>query len=98
MRASRRTASRRTGVGKGEFTKPVAEFGECVECAPALSVGKGNLDARWKEGAWLGIKVGSGELLIGTNDGVARARDFRKKPENGDRWNKEDFDKFRGAP
>ncbi len=33
-----------------EFTKPVAEFGECVTYAPALSVGQDKFDARWKEG------------------------------------------------
>ncbi len=29
-----------------EFTKPGAEFGECVVCALALSVGKGKFDVR----------------------------------------------------
>ncbi len=35
-----------------EFTKPVAEFGECV-CVlrpPATVLGKDNFDAKWKEG------------------------------------------------
>ena len=58
--------------------------------APALSVGKDKFDVRWKEGVWLGIKAESGESSIGTGEGV--------KPENGGRWDKEDFDKFRGAP
>ena len=31
-----------------EFTKPVAEFGECVAYATALSVGKDKFDVRWK--------------------------------------------------
>ncbi len=33
-----------------EFTKPVAEFGECVLRAPAMSAGKDTCDVRWKEG------------------------------------------------
>ncbi len=31
-----------------KFTKPVAEFGECITHAPALSVGKDKFDARWR--------------------------------------------------
>ena len=27
-----------------------------------------------------------------------KARDFRRKPENGGRWNVQDFDKFVGVP
>ncbi len=65
--------------------------------APALSVGEDKFGARWKEGAWLGIKAESGESLIGASEGVVGARDFRRKPENGGRWSKEDFEKFRGV-
>ncbi len=43
-----------------EFTKPVAEFGECVLYAPAASPRKDKFDARWKEGVWLGVRVESG--------------------------------------
>ncbi len=32
-----------------EFTKPTAEFGECIAHAPALSVGEDKFDVRWKE-------------------------------------------------
>ncbi len=74
-----------------EFTKPVAEFGELATYARALSVGKDKFGARWREGAWLGIKAESGESVIGTSDGVAKAKDFRRKPENGGRWYREDF-------
>jgi hypothetical protein len=81
-----------------EFAKPVAEFGDCVACAPALSVGKNKLDVRWKEGICLDIKAGSGESLIGASEGVAKARDFRRKAKKGGHRNKEDFDKFRGVP
>ena len=40
----------------------------------------------------------SGESLIGTNEGVVKARDFRRKAENGGRWSVVDFDKFVGVP
>ena len=39
-----------------------------------------------------------GESLIGAESGVVKARDFRRKPENGARWSTEDFDKFVGTP
>jgi hypothetical protein len=51
-----------------------------------------------KEGVWLGIKSESGESLIGTGEGVAKAMDFRRKPENGGLWSAKEFDKLRGAP
>ena len=40
----------------------------------------------------------SGESLIGTDDGVVKARDFRRKAENGGRWSVAEFDKFVGVP
>ncbi len=81
-----------------EFTKPVAGFGECVARTLPLHVGEDKFDVGWKEGVWLGIKSQSGESLTGTGEGVAKAKDFRRKPENGGQWNKEVFDVLRGAP
>jgi hypothetical protein len=81
-----------------EFTKPVAEFGECVLYAPADSAGKDKFDVRWREGVWLGVRMESGESLIGTDGGVVKARDFRRKAENGGRWSVAEFDKFVGFP
>ncbi len=46
-----------------EFNKPVAEFGQCVHYAPAFSAGRYKFDARWVDGVWLGIKLGSGESI-----------------------------------
>ncbi len=36
--------------------------------------------------------------MIGTSDRVAKAREFRREPEKGGRWSKEDVDKFIGVP
>ncbi len=44
----------------------------------------------------MGIIVESGESLIGTAEGAVRARDLRRKPEDGGRLNVEEFDKFKG--
>ncbi len=57
-----------------------------------MSAGKDKLDV------WLGVRLESGEPLIGTSEGVAKARDFSRKPENGGRWGAQVFDKFVGAP
>ncbi len=55
-----------------EFTRLVAEFGECVWYAPALSAGRDKFDARWREGVWLEVKLESGESIIGTSEGVVK--------------------------
>ncbi len=68
-----------------EFTRPVAEFGESVMYLAAASVGKDKFDVRWEDGVWLGIKMESGESIVGTANGVAKASDFRRKPEEGGR-------------
>ncbi len=91
------TVSVHIGDGRGETTKPVAEFGECVLYAPAASAGKDKFDTRWDEGVWLGIRMESRESFIGANEGVVKARDFRRKAENGGRWSVADFDKIAGA-
>jgi hypothetical protein len=80
-----------------DFTKPVAEFGECVLYAPAASAGKDNFDTRWREGGWLGVRPESGESLIGTEEGVVRARFIRRKSEHGGRWSVADCDKVVGV-
>ncbi len=50
-----------------------------------MSAGKDKFDARWNEGVRLGSRVESGESLIGTGEGFAKARDFKIKAENGGR-------------
>ncbi len=40
----------------------------------------------------------SGNSLIGAGEGVVKAKDFMRKPENGGRWKAEDFDKFVDSP
>ncbi len=69
-----------------EISRPVAEFGERMMYPPAASTGKNKFDVRWMGGVWLGIKLESEELIIGKVDGEAKARDFRKKLEEGGRW------------
>ncbi len=63
-----------------------------------MSAGKDKFDARWKQGAWLGFRVESGESVIGTSERDVKARDFRRKAEGGGRWIIADFDKFVVVP
>ena len=46
----------------------------------------------------MGVKLESGESIVGTSEGVVEAGDFRRRPENGGRWSAEEFDKFVGVP
>ena len=46
----------------------------------------------------IGYRGGEWRVVDRDSEGDAKARDFRRKPEDGGRWGKEDFDKFRGAP
>ena len=81
-----------------EFNRPEAQLGECVMYLPAGSAGKNKSDVRWMEGVWLGITLESGESIIGTANGVVKARDFRRKPEEGGRWSSDGTDEFNAVP
>ncbi len=76
----------------------MATDGECVMYLPAGSAVKNRFDVTWMDGAWLGIKLESGESIIGTANGVVKARDFKRKPEEGGRWSNDGIDGFKGAP
>ena len=69
------------------FNKKIAEFGENVCYLKKKSVGKDKFNSRWEEGIYLGVICDSGETIVGTNPGVVKARDFRRKTIYGDRWN-----------
>ena len=77
---------------------PVAELGENVLYLQANSAGKHKFDVRWHEGIWLGIRDESGESVVGTPEGVVKAKDFRRKRDHDERWNVSRFDVFRGVP
>ena len=62
--------------------KELVEFGECVHWMPQTGEGGhgGNIDARWQDGVWLGIRMESDEVLIGTPTGIFTARSIQRKP------------------
>ena len=60
--------------------KELVEFGEQVHYLPLDSGDGGKIDAEWSEGTWLGIKIDSDEVLIGTTNGVSRLEASRESP------------------
>ena len=60
------------------FTKEVVEFGEFLHYLKLNSKGQDKYLSRWGRGVWLGILERSGEVLIGTADGIVKARTVRR--------------------
>ncbi len=94
--ADGKTAHRR--LRGRDFRRDVADFGECVMYLRPETVGKDKAESRWEEGAWLGVRDESGEIIIGTNKGVIKARTFKRYGRDEDRWCVEKFEAFRGVP
>ena len=61
-------------------------------------VGKEKADDRFGEGIYLGITTRSEEYIIGTKDGVLRARSIKRKGNREEQWNVEQFKELRGTP
>ena len=81
-----------------EFAKSVTEFGECVWYLRNKTSRKGKLESNWESGVFLGIREESNEILVGTPQGVVKARTFRRKGSDEDRWNKEEILAVKGLP
>ena len=56
------------------------------------------MQPRWETGVWLGIRDESGDVIIGTGKGVLKARAFRRKVINSERWDFETFSAIQGTP
>ncbi len=80
------------------FRRDVTEFGESVLYIRAESVGKDKYNSRWGEGLLLGVREGSGEVIVGTKEGVIKARAFRKRGSEGERWSRDDVKGVGGIP
>ena len=42
----------------------------------------------WEKGMWLGIRDEKAEIIIGTDSGAIKARDFKRIADKTERWNK----------
>ena len=81
-----------------DFNRVVCEFGECVIALKLDSKGKEKSKVRWVQAVFLGIREESGEIIVGTPDGIIKARDFKRHASNEERWNIEKFNAFKGVP
>ena len=80
------------------FRRPIAEFGECILYLKAKSLGRDKFQCRWAEGVFYGIRDQTSEIIVGTPEGTIRARDFRRRGSQAERWNITFFNRCKGAP
>eukprot|EP00971_Amphidinium_carterae_P306043 6082200-Amphidinium_carterae.1 len=56
------------------------------------------MSAKWAKGVYLGLRLGSSEVFVATEDGaVTRARAFKRRPIS-ERFDRESVEKIRGTP
>ena len=53
---------------------------------------------RWLEAIFLGLREEAGELIVGSPEGVIKARDFKRHSSHAERWDLEKFNRFKGVP
>ena len=65
-----------------KFGKEMYQIGSCLHYMPLVSKSSklNKLQVRWQDGVFLGIKETTGEYLVGTSDGVVKARSLKEKP------------------
>ena len=80
------------------FAREVAEFGEQVLYLRAGSRGIDKFNTRWEDGVWLGVRDETGEIIIGTDQGVIKARDFKRRGSDQERWSAEAVLGIKGVP
>ena len=64
----------------------LVEFGERMFCQPLKHLDMGKAEARWMPGVFLGIKLGSGEKVVATENGIIKMRSIKRRLES-ERWN-----------
>ena len=74
------------------------EFGEGVHWKRRREGGPlGKLTCMWGDGIFLGVKGGTGEIIVGDEKGVWVTRTVRRKPLD-ERWSRENIGKVGGGP
>ena len=82
------------------FTQSMCEFGECLHALSYKQSGvkhKHKLQSRWYDGVFVGFYGQTNEFLIGTPDGIRRARTVKRKPIP-ERWDIAQLNAFKGLP
>ena len=59
---------------------------------------KNKMKSRWASGIWLGIRDESGEVIIGTDEGVIKCRTVRRKGTKEERWASGQVENMKGTP
>ena len=79
------------------YRRQLVEFGKRVHFMPIRPGGarQAKLDLKWQDGAFVGIRDRSGEMLIMTPSGVHKTRNVRRRPES-ERRDSEFFTTFEG--
>ena len=78
--------------------RPMAEFGESVHYKPLKDNSKTNkLDTMWHDGVWIGINGRTEEAIIGTENGIIKARAIKRKPSD-EKFQWSDIEKIKGLP
>ena len=81
-----------------DWNQEILEFGERVLYKPLKDNAAANkMDERFHEGVWIGFNTHSKEHLIGTPEGVIRARTLRRRPMS-ERWSHQAVLGVRGTP
>ena len=84
-----------------ESMRAMVKFGECVHYIPMKTAAKkeqqGKLEDRMKTGIFLGLRLRSDEVIIGTDEGVIKARTIRRRPP-GEQWDRDLVLKMKGTP
>ena len=74
------------------------EFGEKVNSRrTAVGARMAKLDSLWSDGVFLGYRSISGEIVVGTKNGVFKTRTVQRKAYEH-RWGKENLDMVGGVP
>jgi hypothetical protein len=60
--------------------------------------GINKLNPRWEKGIWLGVRDETGEIVVGTPEGVIKARDLKRLPPGEERWNSDGIASVKGTP
>ena len=81
-----------------EFKRSTPETGETVHFLRAGTKGKEKGEVRWEEGCFLGVRNESGEIIVGNEEGIVKARDYRKIADPVNRWSAKSIKDMKGSP
>ena len=80
------------------FNKAIVEWAEVVQYQKLGTAGENKSEFRWEKGIYLGHLDVTGELRIGTELGVVKARDMRRYADPAVSWDVEFIFGIKGTP